>query len=133
MRSQSMKSPDDPLQTELGAFQLVQRLNTSGARAVEAFVDAGIHYLAVAQLARDVPGRPALMNGGDSNVDALVYRWEAGAFVEHQRLPVAGGEDIEFFRIADRAFLATASLRTGSGPYELNAQSTIYEWMHGRF
>jgi hypothetical protein len=114
-------------------LQRVQRLNTSGARAVEAFVHAGTQYLAVAQLARDIPGRPAQMNGGDSNVDALVYRWEDGGFVEHQRLCVAGGEDVEHFRIADRAFLATASLRTGAGPYELNAHSMLFEWVQGQF
>ena len=128
-----MKSRTDELETKSGVLQLVQRLNTSGARAVEAFVDAGIQYLAIAQLARDIPGRPAQMNGGDSNVDALVYRWNEGQFVEHQRLPVAGGEDIEFFRIADRAFLATASLRSGAGPYELNTHSTVFELIHGRF
>jgi hypothetical protein len=46
---------------------------------------------------------------------------------------VAGGEDVEFFRIADRAFLATASLRTGADPYELNAQSTLFELINGQF
>src|SRR5271156_3318986 len=114
-------------------LQLVQRLNTSGARAVEAFVHAGTQYLAVAQLARDIPGRPAQMNGGDSNIEALVYRWKDNRFVEHQRLCVAGGEDVEFFRIADRAFLATASLRTGADPYELNAHSMLFEFVNGQF
>jgi EPTP domain len=128
-----VKSPNDELATKSGVLQLVQRLDTSGARAVEAFVHAGIQYLAVAQLARDIPGRPAQMNGGDSNVDALIYRWQDGQFVEHQRLPVAGGEDIEFFTIAGRAFLATASLRTGAGPYELNTLSTVFELIDGRF
>ena len=114
-------------------LQLVQRLETSGARAVEAFVHAGTQYLAVAQLARDVPGRTAQMNGGDSDVDTPVYRWQDGRFVEHQRLSVAGGEDVEFFRISDRAFLATASLRTGADPYDLNAYSTLFEFVNGRF
>jgi EPTP domain len=114
-------------------LQLVQNLDTSGARAVEAFVYAGKQYLAVAQLARDIPGRPAQMNGGDSNVETPVYRWQGGRFVEHQRLSVAGGEDVEFFRIANRAFLATASLRTGAGPYDLNALSTLFEFVNERF
>jgi hypothetical protein len=114
-------------------LQLAQRLNTSGARAVEAFVHAGTQYLAVAQLARDIPGRPAQMNGGDSDVEALIYRRQDGAFIEHQRLGVAGGEDVEFFRIAGRAFLATASLRTGTGPYELNTFSTLFEFINGHF
>ena len=116
-----------------GLLKLVQRLDTSGARAVEAFVHAGTQYLAVAQLARDIPGRPAQMNGGDSNVEALVYRWQESGFVEHQRLCVAGGEDVEFFKIEDRAFLATASLRTGADPYELNAHSMLFEFVNGQF
>jgi hypothetical protein len=114
-------------------LQLVQRLETSGARAAEAFVHAGTQYLAVAQFARDVPGRTAQMNGGDSDVDTPVYRWQDGRFVEHQRLSVPGGEDVEFFRISDRAFLATASLRTGADPYDLNAHSTLFEFVNGRF
>jgi EPTP domain len=129
----SVESPSDELAMKSGGLRIVQCLSTSGARAVEAFVDAGIQYLAIAQLARDIPGGPAQMNGGDSHVDALIYRWKEGQFVEHQRLPVAGGEDIEFFRIADRAFLATASLRTGAGPYELNTHSTVFELIQGRF
>jgi hypothetical protein len=116
-----------------GLLRLVQRLETSGARAVEAFAHAGTQYLAIAQFARDVPGRAAQMNGGDSDVDTLVYRWQDGQFVEHQRLSVPGGEDVEFFRISDRAFLATASLRTGADPYDLNSHSTLFEFVDGRF
>ncbi len=123
-------------------MQSIQELETSGARAVETFTFAGVRYLVVPQLAQDVPGQPAQMTLGDSDVDALVYRWDAGAggqggqdgrFVEHARLPVAGGEDAEFFQIGKRGFLATASLRTGKGPYRLNTDSTIFEIVDGRF
>jgi hypothetical protein len=133
MRDNSVQVPNGEQQRRPALLQLVQRLNTSGARAVEAFVHAGTRYLAVAQLARDVPGRPAQMNGGDSNIEAVVYRWKDDGFIEHQHLCVAGGEDVEFFRIADRAFLATASLRTGADPYELNAHSTLFEFVNGKF
>lgn len=73
------------------------------------------------------------MTLGDSDVEALVYRWEGGSFVEHTRLPVPGGEDAEFFQIGARGFVATASLRTGKGPYDLNTESTIFEIVDGRF
>lgn len=111
----------------------LQQLETSGARAVETFVHAGTRYLVVPQLAYDVEGQPAQMTLGDSDTEALVYRWEGGRFVEQARLPVPGGEDAEFFRIGERAFLATASLRTGRGPYDLNVASTIFELVDGRF
>lgn len=111
----------------------VQRLPTSGARAVEHFSVDGEDYLVVPQLAEDIAGQPPYMNAGNSDVDALVFRWADGQFVEHQRLPVPGGEDAEFFRIGDRSFLATASLRTGQGPYDLNAHSTVFEFKQHRF
>ncbi|HEX7867789.1 MAG TPA: hypothetical protein VF555_22715 [Variovorax sp.] len=111
----------------------IQELDTSGARAAEVFEHAGTRYLVVPQLAEDVAGQPAQMTLGNSDVEALVYRWEDDRFVEHARLPVPGGEDAEFFRIGERAFLATASLRTGAGPYALDTYSTIFELVDGRF
>lgn len=103
-----------------------QRLNTSGARAVLEFRTDGALRLAVPQLAVDIPGKPAQTNGGDSNTDMLLYRWADGRFIEDGVLPVPGGEDALFFRIGDREFLATASIRTGSGPYDINADSVLY-------
>jgi len=108
----------------------VQRLATTGARAVEPFSHGAQHYLAVPQLAADQPGQPAAMTAGNSDVDLIVYRWVEGQFVEHQRLPVPGGEDAEFFAIGERRFLATASLRAGAGPYEMRIRSQVYE-LHG--
>ena len=116
-----------PLLTE------AQRLPTSGARAVEPFRVGGDLYLAVPQLARDIPGQPPALTGGDSDTVLLVYRWDQGRFVEFQQLPVPGGEDAEFFELGERAFLATASLRSGSGPYRMTLDSVLYEWVDGRF
>ncbi len=114
-------------------LQTAQRLPTSGARAVASFELDGQTWLAVPQLAEDKPDEPAYMNGGNSNVDLILYRWGEHGFSEAQRLPVPGGEDAEFFRIGDRAFLATAGVRSGAGPYELNTDSVIFEWRDGRF
>lgn len=114
-------------------MESIQELDTSGARAVEVFEHAGVRYLVVPQLAEDVDGQPAQMTLGDSDVDALVFRWENGRFVEHARLPVPGGEDAQFLRIGTRAFVATASLRTGADPYSLKTQSIIFELIDGRF
>jgi hypothetical protein len=103
-----------------------QRLATSGARAVLPFHTELKLRLAVPQLAVDIPGTPAHMNGGDSNIDMPLYRWSGGRFVEDGRLPVPGGEDAHFFQIGSDEFLATASIRTGSGPYDLNVDSILY-------
>jgi hypothetical protein len=104
------------------------RIPTSGARAVEPFELDGRSFLAIPQLAMDVPGAPAHMNGGDSNTDLLILRADASGYQEHQRLPVPGGEDAEFFRIGDRAFLAAASIRSGSGPYNFAPEQRIFSW-----
>jgi hypothetical protein len=107
-------------------LEVHQRLATSGARCAHLFTLDAALYLAVPQLAEDVAGQPAHMNGGTSDVDAILYRWDAGQFVEHRRLPCPGGEDALFFQNGEGSFLAFANLRTGSGPYQINTQSLIY-------
>jgi hypothetical protein len=110
----------------------VQRLTTSGARAVAPFVVAGRLFLAVPQLALDLPGQGPDMNGGDSDVDTVVYEWRDDGFIEFQRLPSHGAEDAEFFQIGNRVFLAIACIRAGRGPYDLSTRSVLYEWRGGR-
>jgi hypothetical protein len=110
-----------------------QRLPTSGARAVHTFTCGGALRLAVPQLAVDQAGSAAAMNGGDSNTDMQLYRWAAGRFVADGQLPVPGGEDATFFRIGKDAFLATASIRSGAGPYDLDCQSVIYRSDDGQW
>src|SRR5580704_11462325 len=111
----------------------VQRIPTSGARAVEPVRVAGRDLVAIPQLAVDVPGAPPGMNGGDSDTSLLLLDRAAGGLAPWATLPAPGGEDAEFFTIGDRAFLAVASIRTGAGPYELETTSRIFEWQGGRF
>ena len=108
-----------------------QRLPTSGARTALPFELEGALCLIVPQLAQDKPGEPAHMNGGDSDIDAIVYRWDDGRFVEHERVAVTGGEDATVFAIDGTTFLATASVRSGAGPYQMNARSIIYRRERG--
>ena len=117
----------DVLLTEL------QRIPTSGARAVETFEVGGHELLAVPQLAVDVPGEKAAMNGGDSDTELLLLRRVDERFVPFATLPAAGGEDAEFFTIGDRSFLAVASIRAGSGPYRYAIESTIFVWQDEGF
>jgi hypothetical protein len=103
-----------------------RRIPTSGARAVEPFELDGLSLLAIPQLAYDVPGEPATMNGGDSDTELLILRRTADGYEPYQTLPAPGGEDAEFFRIGERAFLATASIRSSAD--EFDTTSTVYEW-----
>jgi EPTP domain len=112
-------------------LQVLQRLPTSGARAVVPFELDGSLYLAIPQLAEDVPGQAPHMNAGNSDIDTIVYRWQGGRFLEAERMRVPGGEDVVSFRIGAERFLAIASVRTGSGPYDLNAVSKIYRRQDG--
>jgi len=110
-----------------------QRLNTHGARAVEPFQQDGALYLAVPQLAHDLPGQSPAMTAGEHGAETLVYRWADGVFALQQSLPVPAGEDAEAFCIGERRFLATASLRVGSGPYRMDVDSVLYEWVDSAF
>ncbi|MFP1629372.1 hypothetical protein ACLB9X_30320 [Streptomyces sp. 5K101] len=111
--------------THLTEFQSIP---TSGARGVEPFDLDGLHLLAIPQLAYDVPGTPVDMNGGDSDTDLLLLKRGKQGYEPFQRVSLPGGEDAEFFRIGDRAFLAVASIRTGKGPYQFAATSRVLEW-----
>jgi hypothetical protein len=111
----------------------LQRIPTSGARAVEPVAVDGMELLAIPQLAYDVADREPGMNGGDSDTELLLLRRVAGRFAPWSTLSAPGGEDAEFFVIDDRAFLAVASLRSGSGPYEFTTESQIHTWREGRF
>lgn len=121
--------------TDSSMLELIQALPTSGARAAADFVLDGHQYLAIPQLAEDIPGEPAGMNLGNSDTDLILYRLnDLSQFEEYQRLPVPGGEDAEFFTIAGKHFLATASLRSGKGPYNmLDVSSTIFVWRDDKF
>ncbi len=111
----------------------LQRIPTSGARAVESFRIGGRELLAIPQLALDVPGTPAGMNVGDSNTEMLILERRDGAYTSYATVPAPGGEDAEFFAIGDRQFLAAACIRTGSGPYDYDTESFVYEWTGERF
>src|SRR4051794_32861932 len=115
------------------ALTELQRIPTSGARAVETIAVDGLELLAIPQLAHDVAAQEPSMHGGDSDTELLLLRRVEGRFVPWSTLPAPGGEDAEYFVIDDRAFLAVASLRSGAGPYEFTAESQIFTWREGRF
>lgn len=110
-----------------------QRLPTSGARAVLTYVIAGVRYLVIPQLSKDVENTPAHMNGGDSDTGAPIFKWSAGRFVEHDRLPLSGGEDVAYFQLGADQFLATAGVRSGHGPYDYNIEQDLYKWSGSRW
>jgi EPTP domain len=111
------------------AIHLVEHqcLPTSGARGMSTFVVSGSRYLIVPQLARDLPGTPAHMNGGDSDLGAAIFRWQDGKFVEDGVLPLSGGEDVLFFKFGAGEFLITAGIRSGHGPFNYNIEQVLYK------
>ena len=111
----------------------VATIPTSGARAVEPFEINGERFLAIPQLAVDIPGAPADLNGGDSDqADVLIVR-PSGAYDTVARLRVPGGEDAEFFTINNHKLLAIANIRSGAGPYDYRQPQRIYQWVNGGF
>ncbi|CAG9989312.1 unnamed protein product [Clonostachys byssicola] len=113
------------------SLELTQSLLTSGARAAGIILLQASYFLAIPQLARDIPGGTPGMHGGDSGAPLVIYRTNPGTSQsqEYQQLNVPGGEDAEFFQLGDRTFLATASVRSGSDPnHDPNVDSCIFEW-----
>lgn len=106
----------------------VGRIPTSGARAVEPVQVGDVALLAVPQLAYDVPGTAADMNGGDSNTEMLLLARDGDGFRPWGSLPAPGGEDAEFFTIEGQSFLAVAGIRSGSGPYRFDIDSHVWAW-----
>lgn len=125
--------PSDLCAERKGFLTEHQRLATSGARTALPFALEGQLFLAIPQLAEDILDQPAHMNGGDSDIDTIIYRWTEGRFVEHERLPTPGGEDVLVFEIGAETFLATVGVRIGSGPYDLNAFAQIYRRESGEW
>jgi hypothetical protein len=121
-----MQSDADFLAADPKLLTLHQRLATSGARAAHVFGLDGELYLAVPQLSEDIEGQAAHMNAGNSDIDAPIFRWSEGRFVDDTQLPCPAGEDAQIFHRNGETYLAFANLRTGSGPYEANTNSLIY-------
>ena len=114
-------------------LSLIQTIATSGARAAQPVHVDGLELLAIPQLAYDIPGTPAHMNGGDSETELLLLRRDEDRFEPWGSLEAPGGEDAESFTIGDRDFLAVASIRTGAGPYDYTVPSMVFEWDGTRF
>lgn len=106
----------------------IQRLPTTGARAVAPFELDGIRWLAIPQLAVDRAGTPEGINGGSSDAEVLLFAEGPGGFAAQGALPVGAGEDVEIFTIGGRTFAAVAAIRTGDGPYDYSAVSAVFEW-----
>lgn len=108
-------------------------LDTTGARELSAFTLNNEHYIAVAQLAKDIPDTPPNMNGGDADVDVLIFKMYKGKHVVYQRIPGHGNESATFFTIGDSAFLAIASVNSGPHtPFNNQTYSMLYQW-DGRY
>ncbi|MFE4668076.1 hypothetical protein ACFRI7_33980 [Streptomyces sp. NPDC056716] len=111
----------------------LQDIPASGARAAHSLRVGELELLAIPQLAYDVPGTPAHINGGDSGTELLLLRREGDRFTPWGTLPAPGGEDAESFTIGDRTFLAVAGIRTGAGPYDYQVPSVVHEWTGSGF
>ena len=101
-----------------GKFEVVQEVDTSGARDWEAFTMNGTAYLAVANY----------QNGGSSyNIKSRIYRHStaSGQFDLVQEVDTSGAADWEAFTLNGTVFLALASWFDGSNH---NIKSRIYQY-----
>lgn len=106
-----------------------QYIDTDGARELTPFSIHNEQFIAVAQLARDIPGTPPDINGGDADVDVLVYKIQHGKLVVYQRIPGHGNENATFFTMGHDAYLAIASAYSGpKTPFNHYSYSMLYKW-----
>ncbi|XP_055015652.1 thrombospondin-type laminin G domain and EAR repeat-containing protein-like [Boleophthalmus pectinirostris] len=107
------------------AFELHQRLPTSGAYDWEFFSVGPYHFLVVANA----------FDGVTTSVDSVIYVWVNEAFQVFQTIKTYCATDWEMFQIGGRVFLVVANghrlVGSGQGRYAIN--STIYELdLHAR-
>lgn len=109
-------------------------LPTSGARCVCLFTINNEIYVALPQLAEDIDGAVANMNGGNSETHASIYQWKNDDFRLFQTLSVHGGEHIDFAIINNIPMLAIANIRGGSQPnYSTDVSSEIFSFQDNFF
>lgn len=111
----------------------IQYFNTTGARELTPFKLNGEYFIAAAQLATDIPGTPSTMDGGNADVDVIVYKKQDDKFREYQRIPSHGNESVTFFNMEEHSYLAVASIHSGpKPPFNFLSYSMLYRW-DGRY
>lgn len=111
-----------------------QTIEASGTREITPFSINGQRYLAIAQLAKDIPDTKANMNGGNSDVDVIILKEKDARYLPYQRIPSHGNEGSAFFSIDGNHFLAVASIRSGpEAPYNMQTYSKLYRWDGKKF
>lgn len=107
----------------------IQYFKITGARELTPFTLNGEHYIAAAQLARDIPNTPPSMEGGDADVDVVIFKQRGNKFIEYQRIPSHGNEGATFFIMGKSSFLAVASIHSGpKPPFNMHTYSMLYRW-----
>ncbi len=113
-----------------------QALETSGARDILTFSIGNDHFIGIAQLAKDMHGHDADMNGGDGAAGSLIYRWHHTEkyYEKFQHLNTEGAESIDVITFNQHTYLVIAQIRSGAHPeYNYHSHSLIYRWDSGKF
>ena len=105
------------------SFQKYQDLPTSGAVDVEQFTINGNQFLAFANSRNDTDG---------FNTESFIYKMNnfTEKFSLYQTINTMGAEDMEYFTIADKYYLAVANSRSRS---TRRVKSVIYRWNRQKF
>ena len=100
------------------SFQKYQDLPTSGAVDVEQFTINGNQFLAFANSRNDSDG---------FNTESFIYKMNnlTEKFSLYQTINTMGAEDMEYFTIADKYYLAVANFESRS---TRRLKSVIYQW-----
>jgi len=121
-----------------GLLKINQYLQTQGARKAKVFTINDETFIAVPQLATDIMDRCTDPNidGGNSDCSVRIFKYTDGKFDIYQDINLHGNEDIDFFTIGDRIFLAVACIRDGElkgyndmSGFNYQVDSYVLEWL----
>ncbi|SPX59237.1 hypothetical protein [Legionella feeleii] len=82
----------------------IQYLDTTGARQLTPFTLEDEYYIAVAQLAEDIPDTPANIDGGNADVDVIISRKQVVNSVNTNVSPAMVTNQLLFFPLAKILF-----------------------------
>lgn len=107
----------------------IEYLSTSGAQDLTPFTIKNDVYIAAAQLATDIPGQSASIEGGNADTDVIIYKKQDEHYIEYQHIPGHGNSGATFFTIGQESYLAIAGIKSGPHPpFNSSTYSMLYRW-----
>ena len=111
----SVQSPVYKWSVNNNSFVKVQTLQTHGAHDVKSFTHNDETFLAFANI----------YNGGSSNIDSFIYKWNGSRFVHFQSILTHGATAMHPFEICHETYLGVANGNGFADVYQFNVSQFV--------